>query len=95
MTVYTFILRETAAGKHDHGHKNQRRQDARDYVEMKGCTILGDPQDMYVEIGGAGVWHYWWYLDIPSDTVLNDIKTQFTVTNRFVEFAVAPVKPNP
>jgi hypothetical protein len=91
VTIYTFILRETTKGKNDHGHHNTRRKNAEDYATAKGCTVLDTPQEMYIN----GVWHYWWFLDIPDQKTLTDIETQFTVTNTFVEFALNPVQPNP
>jgi hypothetical protein len=90
VTIYTFIVRETVDGGKDHGHHTQRRKDAEQYAQGKGCTVLDTAKEMYIN----GVWHYWWFLDIP-DGQLNNIKTQFTVTNKFVEFAVDPVTPNP
>jgi len=89
VTQYTFILRETAAGSAHHGQKNQRRQAALDYANLKNCQLLSEPQDMKVN----GVWHYWWWLDIPDQQTLDDIIKQYTVTNQYVEFAVPPTKP--
>jgi hypothetical protein len=88
MTVYTFILRETAENN-DHPHHLGRRQQAMDYATAKGCTMLDDPKELMVK----GVWHYWWFIDIPNAQALADIVKQFTVTNTYVEFAVDPVQP--
>src|SRR5258707_14562651 len=83
MTVYTFILREKNSGAGDHKHKDKRRAAAMNFVIGENCTILDSPQNMQIN----GVWHYWWFLDIPDNPpgILDNIKTQFTVTNTSVE----------